>query len=240
MGRSRGELTTKIHALVDAEGRPVRLELTAGQAGDILPGLSPFGMIRRIIPSSATTTAKSCAACRAISVPTMVRSSSQRAVRQWIAAVGAKTAFIEPSSPWDGGGSENSPGDCFPDDGHLRELQLQAPRRAAERGAVQQSRQGGRPSSRADVGAMTPCARTRASATSRPRRPPYHGRLPRPQPWPQSPPCIGFETGHQMGAGHLCFLCGIPGILQRLESPHQGRPLSRRQTRPPLALIGYF
>lgn len=34
MGRSRGGLTTKIHALVDAEGRPVRLILTAGQAGD--------------------------------------------------------------------------------------------------------------------------------------------------------------------------------------------------------------
>lgn len=34
MGRSRGGLTTKIHALVDAEGRPVRLELSAGQAGD--------------------------------------------------------------------------------------------------------------------------------------------------------------------------------------------------------------
>ena len=34
MGRSRGGLTTKIHALVDAEGRPVRLLLTAGQAND--------------------------------------------------------------------------------------------------------------------------------------------------------------------------------------------------------------
>ena len=34
MGRSRGGLTTKIHALVDADGRPVRLALTAGQAGD--------------------------------------------------------------------------------------------------------------------------------------------------------------------------------------------------------------
>lgn len=34
MGRSRGGLTTKIHALVDAEGRPVRMELTAGQAAD--------------------------------------------------------------------------------------------------------------------------------------------------------------------------------------------------------------
>ena len=34
MGRSRGGLTTKIHAMVDAEGRPVKLALTAGQAGD--------------------------------------------------------------------------------------------------------------------------------------------------------------------------------------------------------------
>ena len=34
MGRSRGGLTTKLHALVDAAGRPVRLALTAGQAGD--------------------------------------------------------------------------------------------------------------------------------------------------------------------------------------------------------------
>ena len=34
MGRSRGGLTTKIHAPVDAEGRPVKLTLTAGQAGD--------------------------------------------------------------------------------------------------------------------------------------------------------------------------------------------------------------
>jgi transposase len=34
MGRSRGGLTTKIHALVDALGRPIRLKLTAGQAHD--------------------------------------------------------------------------------------------------------------------------------------------------------------------------------------------------------------
>ena len=34
MGRSRGGLTTKIHALVDAKGRPIRLKLTAGQAHD--------------------------------------------------------------------------------------------------------------------------------------------------------------------------------------------------------------
>jgi transposase len=34
MGRSRGGLTSKIHALVDAEGRPVDLRLTAGQIAD--------------------------------------------------------------------------------------------------------------------------------------------------------------------------------------------------------------
>lgn len=34
MGRSRGGLTTKIHALVDANGNPVLLKLTEGQAHD--------------------------------------------------------------------------------------------------------------------------------------------------------------------------------------------------------------
>jgi transposase len=34
MGRSRGGLTTKIHALVDANGLPIHLKLTAGQAHD--------------------------------------------------------------------------------------------------------------------------------------------------------------------------------------------------------------
>ena len=31
MGRSRGGLPTKIHTLVDALGRPIRLKLTAGR-----------------------------------------------------------------------------------------------------------------------------------------------------------------------------------------------------------------
>ncbi|WP_141700935.1 IS5 family transposase [Mesorhizobium sp. SEMIA 3007] len=35
LGRSRGRLTTKIHALVDAQGRPIKLTLTAGQMSDI-------------------------------------------------------------------------------------------------------------------------------------------------------------------------------------------------------------
>ena len=34
IGRSRGGLSTKIHAVVDEQGRPVRLVLSAGQASD--------------------------------------------------------------------------------------------------------------------------------------------------------------------------------------------------------------
>jgi transposase len=34
LGRSRGGLTTKIHAVVDAKGLPIRLGVTAGQAHD--------------------------------------------------------------------------------------------------------------------------------------------------------------------------------------------------------------
>ncbi len=34
MGRSRGGLTTKIHALVDTCGLPITLKLSAGQAHD--------------------------------------------------------------------------------------------------------------------------------------------------------------------------------------------------------------
>lgn len=51
MGRSRGGLTTKIHALVDANGLPVRLGLTAGEAhdnrlvADLLDGLEPKTML---------------------------------------------------------------------------------------------------------------------------------------------------------------------------------------------------
>ncbi len=49
MGRSRGGLTTKIHALVDPEGRPIRLALTPGQAGDAPAAL---GLIDGLVPGS--------------------------------------------------------------------------------------------------------------------------------------------------------------------------------------------
>jgi len=38
IGRSRGGLTTKVHACVDALGNPVRLILTAGQVADVTQG----------------------------------------------------------------------------------------------------------------------------------------------------------------------------------------------------------
>jgi transposase len=47
MGRSRGGLTTKIHALVDANGLPVKLKLTEGQAHD---GKSAEDMLNDIGP----------------------------------------------------------------------------------------------------------------------------------------------------------------------------------------------
>ena len=47
MGRSRGGLTTKIHALVDANGLPVVLKLTEGQAHD---GRSAADMLNALRP----------------------------------------------------------------------------------------------------------------------------------------------------------------------------------------------
>jgi len=47
MGRSRGGLTTKIHALVDANGLPIVLKLTPGQAHD---GRSASDMLDTIGP----------------------------------------------------------------------------------------------------------------------------------------------------------------------------------------------
>ena len=46
MGRSRGGLTTKIHALVDANGLPIVLKLTEGQAHD---GRSAADMLDGIV-----------------------------------------------------------------------------------------------------------------------------------------------------------------------------------------------
>lgn len=49
MGRSRGGLTTKIHAMVDANGMPVTLRLSPGQAYD---GHSAFEMLDSLRPDT--------------------------------------------------------------------------------------------------------------------------------------------------------------------------------------------
>ena len=36
MGRSRGGLTTKIHARVDGQGRPIQILITPGQVHDLM------------------------------------------------------------------------------------------------------------------------------------------------------------------------------------------------------------
>ena len=47
MGRSRGGLTTKVHAVVDANGLPIQLKLTEGQAHD---GRSAADMVDAMSP----------------------------------------------------------------------------------------------------------------------------------------------------------------------------------------------
>ncbi len=46
MGRSRGGLTTKIHALVDANGLPIAIKLTEGQAHDGRSAADMLGDLR--------------------------------------------------------------------------------------------------------------------------------------------------------------------------------------------------
>ena len=43
MGRSRGGLTTKIHAVVDAEDRPIKIRLSLGQDHDSTKALPLLG-----------------------------------------------------------------------------------------------------------------------------------------------------------------------------------------------------
>jgi transposase len=50
MGRSRGGLTTKLHAPVDAHGRPVGLRLTSGLVHDAYEA----GALIEVIPAGAT------------------------------------------------------------------------------------------------------------------------------------------------------------------------------------------
>ncbi|WP_373635118.1 IS5 family transposase [Yoonia sp. SS1-5] len=79
MGRSRGGLTTKIHALVDAVGRPIRLMLSAGQAYD---GHAAMDLLDALPP-----------ACKVLAD----RAYDSNAIRAMIAA--QKAAAVIPSMP---------------------------------------------------------------------------------------------------------------------------------------------
>ena len=58
IGRSRGGLTTKTHALVDGRGRPLVLIVSPGQAGDspVLPRLLAELRVARSGPGRPRTT----------------------------------------------------------------------------------------------------------------------------------------------------------------------------------------
>ncbi len=71
MGRSRGGLTTKIHALVDAMGLPIALKLSEGQAHD---GRSAEGMLDTLGPGN---------------ILLADRAYDSNALRQWLTERGA-------------------------------------------------------------------------------------------------------------------------------------------------------
>ena len=77
MGRSRGGLTTRIHAVTDARGLPITLKLTAGQAHD---GRSAADMLGTAGPDPAGGSGL-----------------RQQPLRDQLAAVGAK-AVLRPIS----------------------------------------------------------------------------------------------------------------------------------------------
>ncbi|GAU83472.1 mobile element protein [Bosea sp. BIWAKO-01] len=125
-------------------------------------------------------------------VPGNVRSDNgpefaAKAVREWITAVGAKTAFIEPGSPWENGYCESF-------NSKLRDELLNGEifYSLAEAKAVIESWRKHyntvRPHSSLGYRAPVPAAI-----------------MPPPNPsqtWPQSRPCIRLKPGHPMGADH--------------------------------------
>ena len=74
MGRSRGGLTTKIHALTDAHGLPLELVLTPGQAGDCPVAEQLLGHIPSCLPTRLTTPT----GCAAKSKPPVPHPTSRR------------------------------------------------------------------------------------------------------------------------------------------------------------------
>ena len=124
-------------------------------------------------------------------VPGHVRSDNgpefiAKAVREWIAAVGAKTAFIEPGSPWENGYCESF------------NSKLRANSSTA-RSSTASPRQ--RSSSKHGGATTTPSGLTHRSDTNHRRQRPLSGLQSQPgrfrqqhKQWPKSPSCIKTET----------------------------------------------
>ena len=103
-----------------------------------------------------------------------------RTVREWIAAVGARAAFIELGSPWE--------------NGYCESFQLEAPRRATEMARSSTASPKREPSSKPGASTTTPGDRTRRSAIVHQLPRSRSGRLRQPaplrrppQPWRQDP-----------------------------------------------------
>lgn len=82
MGRSRGGLTTKIHAVIDHMMRPVELILTAGQAGDnpqLMPLLDRYKTTRKA--AGLPSTGLHLLADKAYSHPSTRRALRQRRIK---------------------------------------------------------------------------------------------------------------------------------------------------------------
>jgi len=89
MGRSRGGLTTKIHALVDADGLPIALKITEGQAHD---GRAAWDMLGSLAAGNILL------ADRAYDSDALRRALAERGawanVRAFVGALPSRGAFV--------------------------------------------------------------------------------------------------------------------------------------------------
>ena len=78
----------------------------ARRSGLTMSGLMTSSRIANSSPSTSSMCSPTCSSCAAFPsafARTTDRSSSPRPCKDWIAAVGAKAAYIAPGSPWENG-----------------------------------------------------------------------------------------------------------------------------------------
>jgi transposase len=89
MGVSRGGMNTKIHAVCDALGNPLRFKLTPGQAADSpeLPGLIESLPIEAILADKAYDADSIIAAAQAADIAVVIPSKRNRKVQRALDSV---------------------------------------------------------------------------------------------------------------------------------------------------------